>query len=261
MEELKPLKETTTAIIEKEIKDISFEDLLSQEPEQKKESAKKMLFTNSTERYIEQLKRSSAIYFPSVSTAPTKIQFEAAKTFFNEEPKKEIIEEKETAEETLIKTLPKVEIEPLTFIKNKKEVEIEEGLEQEKIIDEEEKTIKRIKASPKVNFKSRLKIIAFGFVAVLTCFLGWSIYNAVEIQTLRAQIEASNKTYGVNIYNYIKNISKADDLTSDSIFNLQDLSDAGIVPLEPSALNKPVEYTIKSNWFDRFCNWLSGVFK
>ncbi len=257
MEELKPLRKTTTAVIEKETKDISFEDLSSQEPEQKKESAKKMLFTNSTERYIEQLKRSSAIYSPSVSTAPTKIEFEAAKTFFNEEPEKEIAEEKITVEEKIVETLPDVEIEPLTFVKNKEKVE--ESLE--KVIEEEEKTIKYKKTSPKVNFKVRLKIIAFGFLAVLTCLLGWSIYNAVEIQTLRAQIEVTNKTYAVNIYNYIKNISKADDLTSDSLYNLKDLSDAGIVPLEPSALNKPVEYTIKSNWFNRFCNWLSNIFK
>ncbi len=91
--------------------------------------------------------------------------------------------------------------------------------------------------------------------------MGWAIYNAVEIQTLRAQMQASNKTYGINLTNYINNISRADDLNTDSLLNLEQLSTAGIIPIEPTALENPVEYTIKSNWFDRLCNWLSGAIK
>jgi hypothetical protein len=262
MEELKPLKESRTSIIDRETEDISFEALTLQEPEQKKESAKKILFeNNSADRYVEQLKRNSALYSPSVTTSTsTKIEFEAAKSFFTEEPKKEIKSEKMIEQKVEIEKIfePEIEIEP--EIQNIDFTQLENKTENETVEKNEEQSNKRLK--PKVNFKARLKIIVFGFVAVLTCFMGWSIYNAVEIETLRAEMEASNKTYAVNIYNYIKNISKANALNDeDSIYNLQELSNAGVVPLEPSALENPSEYTIKSNWFDRLCNWLSGVFK
>lgn len=262
MEEFKPLKETRTAIIDKT--ENLFEPLPAEKSEDKKESAKKILFeNNSPEALVEFQMKQNALSRTEKTTQPTtsstKIQFEAAKSFFSEKPKEEIAVEKE------IDIQPEIEKENKVYAELEIEIETEDEIVEEFKTEEnvdssdEVQEVKKIK--PKTGLKKRLKIITFGFFAVLTCFLGWSIYNAVEIQTLRAQLEASNKTFGINVVNYISNISKADDLTTDSLFNLKQLSEAGVIPVEPSEIEDHVEYTIKSNWFDRFCNWLSGIFK
>lgn len=259
MDELKPLRETRTTVIDKTTEDISFDTLPVTNTEEKKETAKKILFNNSPEEIVSRQLSHVAASLSVLSNS--KIEFEAAKTFFSDLPEQELKVEK----------FKEAEVENLSVeeVENQKEEEIEveketQSLnflktEEETQINEETNVSKRVK--PKTGLKARLKVITFGFFAVLTCFIGWVIYNAVEIETLRAQMEAANKTYSVNIVNYINNISKADDLTSDSLFNLQQLSEAGIVPLEPSELKNNVEYSVKSNWFDRLCNWLSGIFK
>lgn len=283
MDELKPERETRTTIIEKIAEDVIFDEEVTTadlSDTEKKEKAKKILFeNNSVEKYMENLRKNSAISSSATATtAPSyKFKLEAEKTFFNEAPDK-------TVE---LNTKPKVEVEgytpaqplkekmteivPNLELEEKVKSEIEEEIEEkdekleicEKVIEEEiiKENQKDAQKKLKPNFKTRLKIIVFGFCAVLTCFMGWSIYNAIQIETLTAQLEAANKTYAVNVVSYINNLSKADDLTSDSIFNLEELSTAEVIPLTPKTLENPVEYSIKSNWFDRFCNWLSGIFK
>lgn len=252
MEELEPLKVRTT-VIEKAIEDDVSDSKV--QPENKKENARKILFENNTEEnFAERFKRKSETSSP----VNAKFQFEAAKTFFTEEKAKEaekkeilkeIITEKEVEPELKVYTEeePEEKIQDLDFTKTEEKAENEEEIKIYK------------KSNKKVNFKSRLRIMVFGVCAVLACFMGWSIYNAVEIEILKAELETANKTYAVNIVNYINNISKADDLTSDSLINLNDLADAGL-PVIPGELENPTAYSVRSNWFDRFCNWLSGLF-
>lgn len=252
-EKFSPQKETKTAIMEKPLTETSVENLNKPKSETKKEDAKKILFQNSPEKYMENLKKiATSTYSIPETKSKTKIEFEATKTFVTEPEKKveaekikEVKIEKEKLEETEENVEKKNNVEPITFTQPKADIDIN--------------PLKRVK--PKIGLKKRLKIITFGFFAILTCLLSWSIFNGTEIETLRAQLEASNKTYSVNLVNYINNLSKVDDgLTPDSLFNLQDLSNAGVIPLEPT-LATPVEYTIKSNWFDKLCNWLSGITK
>ena len=228
-------KNSRTLLLEKETEEPSVESFIEENQEEKKESAKKVLFENNTpELYMQNLKKNfepqqekETKSAPSVSS---KIQFEAAETFFSKplEAKEEI--EVSSEEETL------------------------SDVQEENISEDENKPVKRAKP------KTRFRIFIFGLISVLACMCGWSIYNAVEIKTLTAEIEQANKIYSVNVYNYVKTISKADDLTNkDSITNLDSLSEAGIVPLQPTKEDKS-EYSVKSNWFDRLCNWLSNLF-
>jgi hypothetical protein len=257
MDELKPLKEPRTTVIDKITEDVSLEDFEIKDTEEKKEVAKKILFNTSPESIVAQQLR-HATSSSSVSTN-AKIEFEAEKTFFSDFTEKEKQTVEENIEKTEVLNEPVVEKQEEVDLETEFETLITSETEEKNEVIEETKSLKRVK--PKTGLKARLKVITFGFFAVLTCFLGWAIYNAVEIETLRAQMEMANKTYGVNIVNYINNLSKADDLTSDSLFNLEQLSEAGVLPLEPSELKDHVEYSVRSNWFDRFCNWLSGIFK
>lgn len=250
-------KSSRTLLLEKETEEPSENSFVEEKPEEKKESAKKVLFENNTpELYMENLKKNFA---PQPRQEPQqtqsvfpKIQFEAAETFFSKP-----VEKIEEQEEKQILT-PEVETNFEEEVVEEIEPEIEEEHENEIACENEEETQnKRLKrAKP----KTRFRIFVFGLVGVVACMCGWAIYNSVEIQTLTSEIEQANKIYSVNVYNYINNLSKTDDLTNpDSIFNLDSLSDAGVVPIQPTNESQ-VEYSVKSNWFDRLCNWISNLF-
>lgn len=260
-------KNSRTILLEKETEEPSDVSFIPENQEEKKESAKKVLFENNTpELYMQNLKKNfepqqekETKSAPSVSS---KIQFEAAETFFSKplEAKEKKQTEGQVSFQNVYVPLKEEESETETLPEEKEEIEIlseEENVNdviEENVSEDENKPVKRAKP------KTRFRIFIFGLISVLACMCGWSIYNAVEIKTLTAEIEQANKIYSVNVYNYVKTISKADDLTNkDSITNLDSLSDAGIVPLQPTK-EQPSEYSVKSNWFDRLCNWLSNLF-
>lgn len=249
---MKSLKESRvgTMILEKEEKP-SEDFVVETKEEVKKESAKKVLFeNNSTETYMENLKKNFSKPEKKVERKPVspKIQFEATETFFAKPKAQEDIK-KEPATEI------KQEIEIQT--ENKKQEYIQEDVSNE-IQEETPKEEKRLK---RAKFKTRLGIMIFGLVSVLACMIGWTISNAVEIKTLTQELEQANKIYSVNVVKHISNISKADDLIDEnSITNIDKLGEAQVIKLTPEKLKKPVEYSVKSNWFDRLCNWLSNLF-
>lgn len=268
-------KEIKIVTIEKETPVSNFP--VEQNLEEKRESAKKVLFENNTpELYMENLKKNfskpEVKVEKKVEPKPI-IQFEAAETFFQEKTKakekkqahgqvsfsaiyaNETVEEKqEIVEQEIAEPEPENEIIKDNIEENSEE--IEENVEN--LNNFEEKVDNKQKKSAKS--KTRFKIFIFGLVGVLACMIGWAIYNAVEIKTLTAEMEQANKIYSVNVYSHISNIAKADDLTNeDSIFNLEKLSTAKIIPVQPTPQEK-VEYSIKSNWFDRLCNWVSNLF-
>lgn len=257
-------KNSRTILLEKETEEPSDVSFIPENQEEKKESAKKVLFENNTpELYMQNLKKNFAPQ-PEKETKPapsvsSKIQFEAAETFFSKPL--EAKEKKQTEGQVSFQNVyVPLKEEPETLPEEKEEIEVSSEEEtvndviEENVSENENKPVKRAKP------KTRFRIFVFGLIGVLACMCGWSIYNAVEIKTLTAEIEQANKIYSVNVYNYIKTISKADDLTNkDSITNLDSLSEAGIVPLQPTK-EQPSEYSVKSNWFDRLCNWLSNLF-
>lgn len=268
---MKSLKESRvgTLILEKEEKP-SENFIVEETKEEKKESAKKVLFeNNSTETYMENLKKNFSKPEKKVEQKPIsqKIQFEAVETFFSKPIEK--TESKQTnnvsiQKENIENTEKEIKIEePVvqTQIEENQELEskeITEISEEENLNEEQAKNNKRIK---RAKFKTRLGIMIFGLVSVVACMIGWTIANAVEIKTLTQELEQANKIYSVDVVKHISNISKADDLTNpDSIFDLSALSDAKVIPLTPEKLEKPVEYSVKSNWFDRLCNWISNLF-
>lgn len=257
-------RETTVSILEKT--ESKPEVVFETDVEEKKQEAKKTLFSNTPSKYMENLKKnfSKEEEQPKKEAKVTpKIQFEAAETFFAEKQKRDKKQAKGQVsfqsvyapaeeEEILIETKPAVE-----------EEKVEEQIEEEQETPElEEETVSEEEEKPrqKPKFKTRLKIICVGAVLVLACMIGWTIANAVQIETLTSEMEQANKIYSVNIVTHISNISKADDLTNpDSIFNLDELSNAEVIPLQPTP-SAPTEYSVRSNWFDRVCNWLSNLF-
>ena len=257
-------RETAVSILEKT--ENKPEVVFENDVEEKKQEAKKTLFSNTPSEYMENLKKNFSKEEPKQkkeTKVTPKIQFEAAETFFSEKQKSDKKQAKDQVsfhsvyapvkeDEVVIESKPAAKEEK---IENQIEEEAEVSkMEEETVPDQEEKPRQRAK------FKTRLKIICVGTVLVLACMVGWTIANAVQIETLTSEMEQANKIYSVNIVTHISNISKADDLTNpDSIFNLDELSNAEVVPLQPTP-SAPTEYSVRSNWFDRLCNWLSNLF-
>lgn len=267
-------KETDIAILEKEVEQEVSTNLSTNNEEEKKQEAKKTLFSNTPDQYMENLKKnfsSNQTTKKQEASVTPKIQFDAAETFF---AKKQTISKKQIdgqvsfssyyEQENQKKSVEKENVDDESK-QNYENIELENDLsnnetENETEISNFKQNEEEVSKIKKPKFKTRLKIICVGAVLVLVCMLGWAIGNAVQIKTLTAEMEQANKIYSVNVVTHISNISKADDLTNpDSIFNLSSLSDAEVIPLQPTT-KQPVEYSVKSNWFDRLCNWLSNLF-
>lgn len=233
MEENLWQKETAT-LVEQEISE-----------EVKKEKAKEILFSNiSVQREAYEEKKLS----------PVNLSFE---NVFSE-PVSEVKPEVEIKEEELQEEIKETEEEQTEnteeVLQEETEIKSEEDVKDEVFVER--------KIKPKTNFALRLKIAVCAFALVLTCVCGWSIYNAIKVKTLTAELQAEQAKYSVNVVKVISNIQKLDDLSNpNSITNLDELEKAEVVNIVPKEEKTPQQLEPKSNWFDRVCNWLSNLFK
>ena len=86
--------------------------------------------------------------------------------------------------------------------------------------------------------------IAFGLSATIC------VTNAVIIDNMQSSIVSLDETYQLNLAKYLKNLAKL-DTTKESM---------EIIPTYPEDLNEAGDIGEKSNWFDRICNFIGGIF-
>ena len=86
--------------------------------------------------------------------------------------------------------------------------------------------------------------IAFGLSATIC------VTNAVIIDNMQSSIVSLDETYQLNLAKYLKNLAKL-DTTKESM---------EIIPTYPEDLNEAGDTGEKSNWFDRICNFIGGIF-
>ena len=120
--------------------------------------------------------------------------------------------------------------------------------EHKKIFKDEEK-IEIFEKSKRKN-KWKLKNIVF---SLLFAILGiWGIINISTIDSLNSQIASVTETYNVNLVNYLKNLTAIDTTNQNNMENLFEVI--------PNDNLLPTNIAETSNWFDRFCNFLAGLF-
>ena len=91
--------------------------------------------------------------------------------------------------------------------------------------------------------KIKLKYI---IISILFALFGvWGIVNIATLDNVTTQ-------YSVNLATYLNNLHNLDATNAENMGNLFDTIPQE--PLPPSAIEE------KSNWFDRFCNFLAGIF-
>lgn len=223
----------------------------------KKEKAKEILFSNisyQTQKQEEKKLNVGQINFTAQDSFASELAPNLAKT---SELKEEIV-----TEETSCEAINDNSFEEETSFEEEVTFEKENIKEESKNEAVSVEFFENKQLKPKRNLKSRLKLAIVACALILTCVGGWGIYNAIEIKTLTAEMQAKNAEYSVNVATVISNISKLDDLSNpNSITNLDELEKAEVIKIIPKNSSAPLGYEQKSNWFDRICNWLSNLFK
>ena len=192
-----------------------------------------------------------------------------------EELKKERKEEKQPKKEKRVNvfsssTFSQTNEDIFTKRKEEKQKEVEkqivEETENENIVEkpnfdmletlnEEEKVkvFKVDKNKPDANAKPKKRKFALIVASVVMAIFGvWSIVNLTQINTVSNQITEVTTQYDVNLVKYM---SKLKSLDTTSTKNMQTL-----IETIPVSEQGPATIEKTTNWFDRFCNFLSGLF-
>ena len=167
---------------------------------------------------------------------------------FEEEPTEEpVYEPEEYAEdETEKQTLSASE--PSTIIERPNYDFIEElSPEQREKIFKIEEQEKKSETKPKT---SKIKSIV---IAILFAIFGvWGIINIATLDSLGGQISDISTEYDMNLISYLNNLHNLDATNGENMENLFQTIPKDDVP--PSSIGE------QSNWFDRFCNFIAGLF-
>ena len=110
-------------------------------------------------------------------------------------------------------------------------------------IEKEEKVIEKPKPS-------KIKIWVMGIL--LAIFGVWGIGNIITVENVGAQIAEVSTEYSLNLATYLKNLTSLDATNSENMNNLFQT-----IPEEESPAS---EVGQQSNWFDRICNFITGLF-
>ena len=95
-------------------------------------------------------------------------------------------------------------------------------------------------------FKKIALAVLFGIFGI------WGIVNITQIDLISSQVADVSSEYSMNLVSYLNNLKNLDATNSNNMQNLLDT-----IPdqeLKPSGIER------QSNWFDRFCNFLGGIF-
>ena len=131
-----------------------------------------------------------------------------------------------------------------------------------KTVEVEEKT-----ASLKVNLKGKLTIFLASVSLVLLSFL--SIFNAVKISNLKASVKELDKEIYYNEQVINTQIDEYNNLTADSLLegksrslNFEEMSSEKkhSVKIKKVKSKSANETENRTNWFDKVCSWVSGLF-
>jgi len=119
--------------------------------------------------------------------------------------------------------------------------------EKRKQIYKVEKVEPEEKAKP-FTFNKKLKIILFGLVFLLAG--AFCISSGVQMINASTAMQVAQSEYELSLGKLIKKISKID--SGNKTLEL--------IPTHPKELKTPSSIEESSNWFDRICNFISGLF-
>ena len=119
--------------------------------------------------------------------------------------------------------------------------------EKRKKIYKIEKTVAETSAKP-FTFNKKLKAILFGLVFFIAG--AFCLSSGIQLIDASNALSASQAQYELNLYNLIKKISKTD--SGNKMLEL--------IETYPDVFDDPSSIAEDSNWFDKICNFISGIF-
>jgi len=174
------------------------------------------------------------------------------------------------------KSFPAEEVEKLKQKYEKPEPEIQPQPTEEEEINKIESKVSQVIEKPNYDYmetlseKQRKKIFSvkkeetlpqlkpqkkfkYAVLSILFAIFGiWGVVNITTINSVSSQITEVSSQYELNLVNYLKNLYTLDATNSENMKNLFET-----IPEEEKA---PITLEEKSNWFDRICNFLEGLF-
>lgn len=117
--------------------------------------------------------------------------------------------------------------------------------EKEKIFKIEKEEVSK----PKVSF-GKLKVVA---LSILFAIFGvWGIVNIAKLDGLSSELTKIETVYKLNLATYAKNLATLDATSAENMENL--------LPTIPDQKGDSTDIGEQSNWFDRICNFIAGLF-
>lgn len=117
--------------------------------------------------------------------------------------------------------------------------------EKKKRVIKLERAVEKQKPKKKVSWVRR-GILALGLAVTLA--LG--IFTAVDLADSISAYNAAQSEYSVNVASLMQKIASVDSGNKT----------AELIETFPDELVRPSDFEKQSNWFDRFCNFMSGLF-
>lgn len=150
----------------------------------------------------------------------------------------------------------KQEVQPKQEIKNSGASKVIEkpnyDLIEELSEAEREKVYVVEKEQAPLTQKKPSKFLKIALAILFGIFGVWGIVNITRIDVVSNQVADIAQEYNMNLISYMNNLKNLDATNSENMQNLietipdQELKSSGIGS--------------QSNWFDRFCNFMSGLF-
>lgn len=188
------------------------------------------------EKQFETIKKSSQYTINPFSASAFKDVETIEKSSDMQPSKTATAEPKSSADNSLIIETPNYDmIETLSPEQRKKIFKIEENVKSES----------EAKAKP-----NRFKIIMF---SILFAIFGiWGIVNIATLDNISSSISEITAEYNMNLASYLNNLHTLDGTSAENMENLFETIPKDDFP--PNSIGE------QSNWFDRFCNFISGLF-
>ena len=119
----------------------------------------------------------------------------------------------------------------------------------------------KAQTEPKKDPKFRFRLIVAVYCIIIAICGIWVISNAVEMNSLNSSINQANNEYMINEAQYIMKIEALGEaIEPDDDGSLSPIAPENIFGVQAEPLAEPTDPTVSTSWFDRFCNWLSGIF-
>lgn len=123
----------------------------------------------------------------------------------------------------------------------------------ETLSDTQREKIFKIEKTQQVKSKTKPSKLKVVIISILFAIFGvWGVVNIAQIDNIGSQISQAVYNYELNLPKYLSKLMKLDATSSKNMENLFET-----IPEEDLSPSQILE---KSNWFDRFCNFIAGLF-